>query len=111
MQIEFLVQGSAAEPYVVTFHKEGDNLTANCDCEAGLHGIYCKHRIDILRGETKNIVSDNLEDVATIQLWLQGTPLESALREYRETEKLESEAKQRFSKAKKALARTMTEAL
>ena len=111
MQIEFLVQGSAVEPYVVTFHKEGDNLTAICDCEAGLHGIYCKHRIGILSRETKNIVSDNLEDVAIIQSWLQGTPLESALREYRETEKLEAEAKQRFSKAKKALARTMTETL
>lgn len=55
--ITFLVQGSAIEPYKVTFRKNAENLTALCDCPAGIYGQYFKHRFNILAGSTKGIVS------------------------------------------------------
>jgi uncharacterized Zn finger protein len=50
-EICFLVQGSAEEPYKVTFRKKGNNLSAYCTCPAGENGQYCKHRIEV-RGQT-----------------------------------------------------------
>lgn len=63
---EFLVQGSALEPYKVTFKKVGGNLSAYCTCPAGENGMYCKHRFNILEGSTKGIVSGNEADVQIV---------------------------------------------
>jgi len=113
-QIEFLVQGSSTEPYVVTFTKEGDNLNAYCTCRAGLVGTYCKHRINILNGVKNGIVSDNDCDVQKVMSWLVGSDLEKALRHYADEEDVFQEAalvfekaKKRLSKAKKAIAVAM----
>ena len=79
--ITFMVQGSAAEPYRVTFKKNDSNLSAYCTCPAGENGMYCKHRFRILSGETKGIVSGNENAVASAVTWLSGTDVEQAIRE------------------------------
>ena len=48
--IRFLVQGSSAEPYEVTFVKRGENLSASCTCPDGQNRLSCKHRLNILEG-------------------------------------------------------------
>jgi uncharacterized Zn finger protein len=107
-EISFEVQGSAAEPYSVVFAKwSNTNLSAYCSCPAGENGQYCKHRFNILDGETKGIVSGNLDDVKIVQSWLTGTDVEQALMKMR---KLESEAariKKELSAAKKEVAKAM----
>ena len=103
----FQVQGSAADPYTVSFMKNGNNLTAHCTCPAGKHGQYCKHRINILSGSTKGIVSDNASDVNVITEWLSGSDGEQALSDFKEAEWIYDEAKKRFSSVKKKLARSM----
>jgi uncharacterized Zn finger protein len=55
----FIVQGSADEPYKVTFRRKGNNLSAYCTCPAGENGQYCKHRFRILAGCDDGIVSEN----------------------------------------------------
>ena len=62
--ITFMVQGSAVEPYKVTFKKSDSNLSAYLTCPAGENGMYCKHRFRILSGETKGIVRGNENEVA-----------------------------------------------
>lgn len=107
MKKEFLVKGSASDPYRVVFNKDGRNLSAYCTCPAEENGLYCKHRINILRGSTKNIVSGNPADVTDVVTWLGGTDVEACLDS---VEKLESEAeriKSELTKAKKDLARAM----
>jgi VWFA-related protein len=65
---EFLVQGSSLEPYEVVFKKRADaNLSAYCTCMAGLNGSHCKHRINILKGVTKDVVQD-ISDFQEINL-------------------------------------------
>ncbi len=105
--IEFLVQGSADEPYKVRFIKQGDNLSAYCTCPAGQNGMYCKHRFRILEGSTKGIVSSNPAEAATVQSWLQGTDVEGAMCKVKQIESEAAEVKKRLSAAKKALARSM----
>jgi len=106
-ELSFLVKGSASDPYEVTFIKDGESLTALCTCPAGQFGNFCKHRITILDGDGKAIVSDNAGRVSTIVDWLPGTDVAAALSEYRDVEKAGGESKSALAAAKKKLARAM----
>ncbi|MDO8282550.1 MAG: hypothetical protein Q7U10_08005 [Thermodesulfovibrionia bacterium] len=106
-KIIFLVQGSAEEPYKVTFQKNGNNLSAYCTCLAGNNGQYCKHRFRILAGSTEGIVGDNKIAVDEVKSWLSGTDVESALIQVTEKERAFDEAKKALSNAKKKLAKAM----
>ncbi len=57
-QIKFTVHGSS-EPYEVTFITDGTEIAAHCTCKAGEHGRHCKHRINLLAGDTSGIISTN----------------------------------------------------
>jgi hypothetical protein len=104
-EIGFIVQGSAEEPYRVTFRKKGNNLSAYCTCPAGDNGQYCKHRINILCGITQGIVSGNEVNVQVVMSWLPGTDLEAALLSFLDAEKQCEKAKIELSAAKKRLTR------
>lgn len=106
-QLVFLVKGSSAEPYEITFIKDGASLTAICTCPAGTYGNFCKHRIAILDGDGKAISSDNADQVATIVGWLPGTDVAAALSDLREVEKIGGTDKTALNASKRKLARAM----
>ena len=106
-ELIFLVKGSSAEPYEVTFIKDGTSLTAICTCPAGTYGNYCKHRISILDGNTEAISGDNVDQAATVVGWLHGTDVEAALSELREAEKIAGPEKKALNTARRKLARAM----
>jgi uncharacterized Zn finger protein len=102
--VQFFIQGSAKEPYRVTFQKNGLNLSAYCTCPAGDNGQYCKHRLNILGGITEGIVSGNEADVEIVASWLSGTDVEAALNAVMDAEEKYEAAKRELSSAKKRLA-------
>ncbi len=104
---EFKVQGSAPEPYKVTFKKDGSNLNASCTCKAGENGKYCKHRFNILKGTSEGIVSPNAADVEIVSSWLAGTDVEAAMKTVKELTKEEERIKSQLSAAKETLSRAM----
>lgn len=106
-EITFSVKGSSAEPYEVTFIKDDDSLTALCTCPAGQYGNFCKHRISILDGDARAIVSENADQVATISDWLKGTDVAAALANFREIEARADVPKSEIATAKRRLARAM----
>ena len=106
-KLVFLVKGSSADPYEVTFIKDGSSLTAICTCPAGTYGNLCKHRISILGGITKSISSDNVDQAVTVVGWLPGTDVEAALSEMREAEKIADPEKKALNAAKRKLAHAM----
>lgn len=106
-ELVFLVKGSSADPYEVTFIKDGDSLTAICTCPAGTYGNFCKHRISILDGSAKAITSENPDQVETVVGWLPGTDVEQALAGMREAEKNADPEKKALNAAKRKLARAM----
>lgn len=57
--LTFQVQGSAAVPYTVAFWKEGDNITARCNCTAGRFKALCKHRLAVLAGDISHVLGAN----------------------------------------------------
>lgn len=105
--VRFLVQGSAAEPYEVTFRKAGSNLSAFCTCPAGENGQYCKHRFRILEGSSEAIVSENSEEVPIVGGWLPGTDVAAAMQAVVAAEQELEHAKRVVSSAKKDLAAAM----
>ena len=106
-ELTFLVKGSAKDPYEIIFIKDGDSLTAICNCPAGTYGNLCKHRVNILDGKTAGITSDNANMVPTVVGWLAGTDVEAALVELRQIEKTKDADKSALNDAKRKLARTM----
>jgi uncharacterized Zn finger protein len=107
MRREFVVQGSAPEPYHVTFEKEGNRFNAYCTCPAGQNGMHCKHRLNILKGSAKKILSDNHSDVEEVVSWLPETDLEKAINQLERLEKEAAKIKKQLSIAKKQLAQSM----
>ena len=105
--VQFLVQGSAPEPYVVTMQLAEGRFAAFCTCPAGQFGTYCKHRFALLSGDTSGIVSENVADVDLVRGWFRGSPLEAALQDVLEAERQVSAAKRRLSAAKKRVAAAM----
>lgn len=106
-QLVFLVKGSSADPYEITFIKDGASLTALCTCPAGSYGNLCKHRLSILDGKYTAISSDNANQGTTVADWLLGTDVETALAELRAAEKDPNSEKNTVNVAKRKLARAM----
>ncbi|NJC38074.1 hypothetical protein GGR60_002628 [Xanthomonas arboricola] len=102
--IEFAVQGSAAEPYVVTFSRTGESFTAFCTCPAGQSRQSCKHRIGILAGSTKGLVSGTPEQVGLVANWLPGSHVAVDRQALVASEAAFEQAKKAVSAARAALA-------
>lgn len=99
LALEFLVQGSDPNPYKVIFIKDQDDIKATCTCKAGMIGILCKHRLNLLDGDKSALVSDNSEQLLDVASWLSGSNLAAAISE---VVRLESEKKQLEAKIKRA---------
>ena len=107
-KIQFEVQGSATEPYNVTFEKRSEtNLSAYCTCPAGDNGLYCKHRFSILEGDGKAIVSSNIDEVEIVVGWLTGTDVETGINKMRVLEGEATKIKKELAKVKKDVAKAM----
>jgi uncharacterized Zn finger protein len=107
MKIIFKVQGSKPDPYIVTFEKKENQVLADCTCDAGNMGTHCKHRINILKGISENIVSDNLNDMSSLKGILKNTKLENALNAFENAEIRLEDAKRERKKAADLLSKTM----
>ncbi|WP_394695791.1 hypothetical protein [Pseudoxanthomonas japonensis] len=102
--IAFQVQGSAEEPYLVTFSRGLSGFTAACSCPAGQSRQSCKHRLGILDGSSKGVVSSNIEQVAVVAAWLPGSRVAEARQLLAAAEAELERAKKGVSSAKSALA-------
>jgi uncharacterized Zn finger protein len=101
------VKGSSSDPYELIFIKDGDSLTALCNCPAGTFGNLCKHRVAILDGDKTAVVDDDAGKIATVVGWLVGTDVESALAQLREVEANKESSKPDVVAAKRKLAKAM----
>lgn len=79
-RIEFLVQGSASEPYRAAFWRVSDNVKSSCTCQAGKNGLACKHRLSLLDGDVTNLVSSSPDSFLKLQRMLEGSDVGAALR-------------------------------
>lgn len=99
-ELKFLVQKSNDTPhYTVTIRKEKNNLTALCSCEQGGIDTLCKHRLFILAGKAKWVISENTADVKQVQSWLAWTDVGQAINEITQAQKELKDAEKDLEKA------------
>ncbi|WDD95174.1 hypothetical protein Bsp3421_005337 [Burkholderia sp. FERM BP-3421] len=104
-RIDFLVQGSAADPYALTFERrDGGRIATYCSCPAGVNGVSCKHRLAILNGCCADIVSGNREQVESVTAWFADSGLAADLAALDEAERGLTQAKATLASAKKRVA-------
>lgn len=89
------------------FSFDGKNLIASCNCAAGENGQYCKHRIDILKGDTSKIVSNNKNEVANLLQVFKNSPLDLKLQQLKNEEQQLDKLKKQFDNTKKEVAKIM----
>jgi len=82
-RIKVIVRGSEDEPYRVVITRADGGFTATCTCKAGRYGQWCKHRLWVLRGETKGVVAG---DVAAAVALIAGSDIELLLADYAEAD-------------------------
>jgi len=104
---QFLVQGSQSLPYQVIFKKTGKNLNASCGCRAGIMGQLCKHRLSILNGDNSAVVSDNVDQVEEVALWLMESNVAEAISEIISLETEKKLIEERLKKTKKLVANAL----
>ncbi|MCL2588862.1 MAG: SWIM zinc finger domain-containing protein [Oscillospiraceae bacterium] len=63
MEFTFYVQGSAAEPYELTFNAN-DGFAASCSCPAGENRMLCKHILSLLEGDFSNVTIGEPADLS-----------------------------------------------
>ena len=70
-ELDFLVQVSNLTPcYTVSIKKSENKLTARCSCEnGGVHSL-CKHRLSILAGKDKWVVSSIFFAARRVLSWV-----------------------------------------
>lgn len=99
-ELTFRVQVSNETPhYIVTIRKDQKNLTAHCTCEQGGPHTLCKHRLSILSGKAKWVISDNAADVRKILSWVAWTDVGQSIAKVVHAQKQLKEADKELTKA------------
>ncbi|MBF0283459.1 MAG: hypothetical protein HQL51_03275 [Magnetococcales bacterium] len=106
-ELKFQVKTATFDVQKVLFRKAGNNLTALCSCAAGTKNQLCKHRLAILLGDDSAIVSDNVQDAATVRSWLIGSDVQQALHEMADAARALENAQEAYNSAKIHLLKTM----
>ncbi len=107
--LSFLVKGRSSNPYEVQFFRDDNstNMTALCTCRAATFGNFCKHRIQLITGNSGGLVSDNANEISQIAKMVQGTDVEAALKDYFIKEEACNKANAEFKEIKKQLTAAM----
>jgi hypothetical protein len=86
--LQFFVTGSTGNHYEINASREGSRFVMTCNCEAGIFGTHCKHRIALLDGDCSALQSENISDIDHLRTMFQGTEAE---RHYHALVELESQ--------------------
>ena len=89
MIIEFLIKGSSAQPYKVTFQKSVDqHVYSGCNCSCRKSGMICKHIMNILDGDVTNMIQGSSIDIKMVLELIEGTRFLNLYNEYKKGLKL-----------------------
>lgn len=98
---EFYIQGSANQPYKVVIESTETSVNkVTCDCQAGIYGKLCKHKVQVLN----DIIGEKTE----LSRCLNGSGYHLLISEYSQQEEDLRKAKSRLDKTKKSLAKLMS---
>jgi len=90
----------------------GDNIRINCDCNAGVFGKLCKHKLGLLAGD-KNFLYDKSDDskLNELLLFVKRSDYSRILKELASAEAKVEEARKNLTKVKGKLEKTLKEGI
>lgn len=59
MNYTIRAKSSGEEPYFVEFVLDGNQLFVSCNCQAGIFGKLCKHKTELLAGDTTRLFDES----------------------------------------------------
>jgi len=87
-------KSSSGDSYDVTFVKKNETLSVSCDCQAGVYGKLCKHKLRLLLGDESMLYDpDQVCDLTIIRQWVIQSEYDKFLSEYTATIDAIEEAK------------------
>ncbi len=96
------------DPYDVTFERGEQGLRIVCSCPAGSDFQLCKHRIELMKGDSTRLVSKREEPQLAVVLELvANSQFRRFLSQLEQLEELMESTKAQISKHKKEFARRM----
>jgi uncharacterized Zn finger protein len=99
---------SSGGSYNVQFSVAGDTVTVTCDCQAGLMHQVCKHRLALVRGDSKMLFSPaQSSDLQSVHAWPQFVKLQSRVSAFECELKAIEKAKAALAQKEKALKSTL----
>jgi len=101
---------SSNETYDVTLKNVNGIISLKCTCQAGMYGMICKHRTDLLNGDISSLL--NLSDGKVVEEFLNSIEkgkIENLFTELRDVEKEIEKLNKKKSQLKKEIANKMSE--
>lgn len=105
-RIAFEVIGSQGDIYTITI-VAGPFPTITCDCPAFGGGLHCRHRLAILEGDLAALSDEYEIDAPRVANIFAGSLIEACLKDFRDAERRQAEAKRNRDRAAKRLADAM----
>lgn len=113
MLIVILAKSSSDTPYDVMFACSDNRLTVTCNCKAGIFGQLCKHKTELLAGDSTRLfdVSEQskLDSITTIVA--RAPDVATTAAEIAETEKVIKAAQSKIKGVKKRFETMLNEGL
>jgi hypothetical protein len=92
---------SSGDYYQVHFEIINDRLTVFCNCQAGIHGKLCKHKIGLLAGDFSKLYDQEEKDkLIQVQELVSKTNYYAILRTYNKVKAEVEEAQKKEAKIK-----------
>ena len=111
IRVALLVRSSSGNgPYHVSVELCDRKVTAICDCQAGQHGLHCKHQRAVVKGD-KSILHDMAQypDLTRASDLLSRSQIKFALEDVEAAEDVVEKAKKELKNLRARLGRLMTQ--
>jgi uncharacterized Zn finger protein len=107
-KLHFICASSSGEGnYNIVAYQTENGVRLSCDCQAGVNGMMCKHRLAVMTGSTNKFSRCRPEDIASLKLMLDGHPCWSIMDAIKGLEAEAERVKKAIAAEKKGLARSL----
>ena len=108
MEEVILVKSSSGDLYEVSFKLEDKKLSVHCNCQAGLHGMLCKHRISLILGGRQLLYTSEEEGKLINAInWVKNTNLHKVIQDLESVKTEIEQLKKKERSFKRSLARKL----
>lgn len=109
MKIGIAAKSSSDVPYTVDFVIEEDKLSVKCNCKAGIHRQICKHKTELLAGDTSRLFDPaDTARLSDLQALIDKAPgIKSITDQIAVSERIIKEEQAKVKKIKKQFAKSL----